>query len=358
MIVLITMIGTSSAFLGRVPSPYSRIQNINQNENNHVSSDSTVLKSAVVLDEKDWFKSPSRSSVAVPQVKQRRQPASSASNQVKGNAGSAGASRRLVALQTKIQSMEQFQEYIRAQSASSSSGRYTVVKFHASWCKTCAKFGLKYDKLVSQHSDWVVRPPKNVQQAQFDEDSLSVHRQGDLRFASVDYSSNPEIFEALNVKRLPTVHIYDPRGNKVVDIQCPPSLFQELADKVKMYVAKSKDVPIDVKETTSSRSKGGVSFIPKGTLSFVPARTSPSSVATAVTKKSSDDDLQSFLYAEAAFAAMQVSYRSRSFAEGTSDETDTFLSSVSRQELGINGTNSSKQPWWRRLPKFVQLTRL
>lgn len=72
-------------------------------------------------------------------------------------------------------------------------------------CKTCAKFGLKFDKLVCKFGD----------------DSAS-KQNGPVRFAEVEYQPRLHpLFSELGVEKLPTVHIYDADGDLVAQFVQP-----------------------------------------------------------------------------------------------------------------------------------------
>jgi thiol-disulfide isomerase/thioredoxin len=129
---------------------------------------------------------------------------------------------------TKITSIAEWEAYL---SDTDNDDRVTVVKFHASWCKTCQKFGLLFRKLAVKHADWVRKVPtaaattavaaveKNEQeqlpqqQLQLPEQQQQQQQQvllkrGTVRMASVEFSANTELCKSLGIKKLPTVHFY------------------------------------------------------------------------------------------------------------------------------------------------------
>jgi thiol-disulfide isomerase/thioredoxin len=148
----------------------------------------------------------------------------------------ATTTQRVVAVQTPIVSIEQFQQFVKTSATTVASAtattiippRYTVIKFYASWCKTCAKFSLKYDKLVAKHSDWIVLPNNHNQH--------DISKIGSLQFGTVEYSACRAIFNVLNVTALPSIHVYDPYGTKVIDLAVPPSKFDQVATTINHYV--------------------------------------------------------------------------------------------------------------------------
>ncbi|EJK49258.1 hypothetical protein THAOC_31889, partial [Thalassiosira oceanica] len=72
--------------------------------------------------------------------------------------------------------------------------RICVIKFYASWCKSCAKFGVKYKRLARERGDVAVAD--------------EIVRAGEARFAEVEYTANARLCKSLKVKRLPSVHFH------------------------------------------------------------------------------------------------------------------------------------------------------
>jgi len=77
--------------------------------------------------------------------------------------------------------------------------RLCVVKIYASWCKSCAKFGLKFKHLAQHHGDMYDKKGNLKQNA----DSL-----GDVRFAQIEYGSNRLLCKSFGIKKLPFVQLY------------------------------------------------------------------------------------------------------------------------------------------------------
>lgn len=82
------------------------------------------------------------------------------------------------------------------------------IKYYASWCKSCAKFGIHYRKLARDEADQ------------------------NIRFAEVEYTQNTKLCKTLKVKKLPTVHMYRKGKGKISDMTCRPSQFQDVIDEV------------------------------------------------------------------------------------------------------------------------------
>mmetsp|Transcript_6409 Transcript_6409/g.15963 ORF Transcript_6409/g.15963 Transcript_6409/m.15963 type:complete len:278 (-) Transcript_6409:146-979(-) len=98
--------------------------------------------------------------------------------------------------------------------------RLCVIKFYASWCKSCQKFGIKYRHLAFDDGDRIVGI-----------EGTTVHS-GEVRFAEVEYSANAKLCKALKVKKLPTVHMHRKGSGKIADMTCKPSLFHLVTDEV------------------------------------------------------------------------------------------------------------------------------
>lgn len=184
-------------------------------------SDVMELHSSAVLGDTDYFQR--KRTLTKPSVNWDKSTETRRDNQ--------NASQKVgqvVAEQTKIQSLQEFRNFITADHELQ---RYTVVKFYASWCKTCAKFGLKHERLVAKHGDWMQKGEGNIQ------------RHGSLRFASVEYNSNTlELFQDLGVQKLPTVQIYDANGDLVAQFDSPYTNFKELSDSVRDIAASRNSV--------------------------------------------------------------------------------------------------------------------
>jgi len=90
----------------------------------------------------------------------------------------------------------------------------TVIKFHASWCKSCQKFGLHFRGMAA-----------NEQQKE---------ESSNISFAEIEYGSNIVLCKSLGVRQLPSVHFYK-NGVKIDDISCGPSDFNIISDRMSKY---------------------------------------------------------------------------------------------------------------------------
>lgn len=98
-------------------------------------------------------------------------------------------------------------------------------RFHASWCKSCQKFGVKFRKLGLDVADV------------YDGDELA--QTGLVRLASIEFGANTALCRALGIKKLPYVHIYKSPVGRIDDFSCGPSKFPMLLEKLNAYMKMS-----------------------------------------------------------------------------------------------------------------------
>lgn len=248
-------------------------------------SDVMELHSSAVLGDTDYFQ----------RKRTSNKPSVNWEKTIETRRGNHNAPQRagpVVAEQTKIQSLQEFRNYITADHELQ---RYTVVKFYASWCKTCAKFGLKHDRLVAKHGDWNQKGEGNIQ------------RHGDLRFASVEYNSNTlELFQDLGVLKLPTVQIYDSNGDLVAQYDSPYTNFKELSDRV-------RDIAVSGNTVSANTVQDEVESI-----------------------KKVEDKVE--IKTETTREAFQLSYAARSFGDEVSNASTSSAYKMSAQTK-----------WWKRI---------
>mmetsp|Transcript_50020 Transcript_50020/g.97908 ORF Transcript_50020/g.97908 Transcript_50020/m.97908 type:complete len:175 (-) Transcript_50020:277-801(-) len=90
-----------------------------------------------------------------------------------------------------------------------------VIRFHARSCKSCRALGVKYRRLARLMQD-------------------------DVRFADIEVSENPELCQALGVRKLPHVQIY--RRRRVVDeFTCMPNHFNMLIESININLVAVKE---------------------------------------------------------------------------------------------------------------------
>ena len=99
-------------------------------------------------------------------------------------------------------------------------------RFHAAWCKSCQRFGLKYQGLANHKTDWIAA------------DSSTVVREGQARFGSIEYGANMDICRKLGIKRLPTVQMYQKRKGLLQGFACGPKKFPLLLERLEYNLHK------------------------------------------------------------------------------------------------------------------------
>mmetsp|Transcript_28057 Transcript_28057/g.46441 ORF Transcript_28057/g.46441 Transcript_28057/m.46441 type:complete len:277 (+) Transcript_28057:201-1031(+) len=113
--------------------------------------------------------------------------------------------------------------------------RLCIVKFYASWCKSCQKFGEQYKRIAREIGDL----EEVTMSGSSDDEVASVVREGEIRMGEIEYGSNTELCKSLGVTKLPTVHIYSSKGKLVDSFRCGPKKVSVLLDKLDMYMSMS-----------------------------------------------------------------------------------------------------------------------
>eukprot|EP00579_Thalassiosira_antarctica_P000564 CAMPEP_0201873714 /NCGR_PEP_ID=MMETSP0902-20130614/6147_1 /ASSEMBLY_ACC=CAM_ASM_000551 /TAXON_ID=420261 /ORGANISM="Thalassiosira antarctica, Strain CCMP982" /LENGTH=266 /DNA_ID=CAMNT_0048400387 /DNA_START=66 /DNA_END=866 /DNA_ORIENTATION=+ len=129
--------------------------------------------------------------------------------------------------------------------------RLCVVKFYATWCKSCQKFGKKFRHLAFDEGDHI-----NTEG--------SILHLSKVRFAQVEYSASTTLCKSLKVNKLPTVHMYRKGKGKIADMTCKPSLFHLVVDEMHRLldddsgvVEASPDIKLEVRESESNVESNG-----------------------------------------------------------------------------------------------------
>ncbi|KAL7495139.1 hypothetical protein ACHAWT_003718 [Skeletonema menzelii] len=117
----------------------------------------------------------------------------------------------------KIQSHQDYVNFLQEDD------RLCLVKFYASWCKSCKRFGVSFRHLAFEEGDHL-NPNGEV-----------VHV-GNVRFAEVEYSQCAQLCKTLKVRKLPTVHYYKRGDGKLSELTCKPSQFQLVVDEMNRLV--------------------------------------------------------------------------------------------------------------------------
>eukprot|EP00978_Attheya_sp_CCMP212_P004350 scaffold9496_cov40-Attheya_sp.AAC.2 len=120
---------------------------------------------------------------------------------------------------TSVEEIKDFLEFL------GEDDRLCVVKFHASWCKSCQKFGIRYKKLALQEGDKIDRHGALLQK-------------GRVRFAQVEFTANADLCRTLGVHKLPYIHIYSGSKGRVADFACGPKNFPLVIEKMNKFLDK------------------------------------------------------------------------------------------------------------------------
>ena len=98
-----------------------------------------------------------------------------------------------------------------------------MIRYHASWCKSCQKFSVLYKKLALDEGDVTDFKTKELVQ------------KGSIRFAEIEFGANARLCRSLGIKRLPNVHIYKGAVGLVSAFPCGPNKFPLLQEKLDSY---------------------------------------------------------------------------------------------------------------------------
>lgn len=168
------------------------------------------------------------------------------------------------ALQTNISTAAELEAFLH-----NGDDRLVIVKFYASWCKSCALFSIKLDKLALQHADWVSK-----------KDGTTVEKRGSVRIVNIEYGAARELCCALQVKKLPTVYMYTSAAGisaagegmaRVQDFSCPPSQFQRLQDLTAAYLQQQKRRETVVAQQFEAKLAAGSNMIQEQLAAQLPA---------------------------------------------------------------------------------------
>eukprot|EP00568_Trieres_chinensis_P006192 CAMPEP_0183307788 /NCGR_PEP_ID=MMETSP0160_2-20130417/19353_1 /TAXON_ID=2839 ORGANISM="Odontella Sinensis, Strain Grunow 1884" /NCGR_SAMPLE_ID=MMETSP0160_2 /ASSEMBLY_ACC=CAM_ASM_000250 /LENGTH=236 /DNA_ID=CAMNT_0025471457 /DNA_START=66 /DNA_END=776 /DNA_ORIENTATION=- len=122
---------------------------------------------------------------------------------------------------TKVGEAQDFLDFV------AEDDRLVVVKFYASWCKSCQKFGVRFRKLAIEEGDKI-------------DTEGDVSELGRVRFAEVEFNANAKLCQTLGIKRLPSIHMY--KGKELLtNFSCAPSKFQMVIDSMNEFVDMSQE---------------------------------------------------------------------------------------------------------------------
>lgn len=123
--------------------------------------------------------------------------------------------KQLIAKIDTVESIDDFLNYI------SEDERLCIVKFRASWCKSCQKFDVHFKKLANEVTDKVDPSRPN-----------EIIERGKVKMIDVEYTANKKLCKTLGIKKLPYIHMYKGSKGRVCDFLCNSKTFNVLIDKM------------------------------------------------------------------------------------------------------------------------------
>ncbi|GMH67357.1 hypothetical protein TL16_g04658 [Triparma laevis f. inornata] len=108
------------------------------------------------------------------------------------------------------------EEYLTFLETCATTNSLAVIKFHASWCKSCQSFSRKFTH-------------------------LSTLSPSSISYASLEFSSNPKLCRSLGVTHLPSVQIYKGKEGKVESFSCSPKRFEKVKVKINEWWSDGSD---------------------------------------------------------------------------------------------------------------------
>lgn len=126
-----------------------------------------------------------------------------------------------------INNMEEYKDFLLADD------RLCLVKFHASWCKSCKLFGRQFERIASNIGDLEV--PNDDNRA-----SMTTMREGEIRLAQIEYGANPDLCKKLGVKKVPSIHFLS-KGQLVDSFPSGPKKITKTLEKLNHYRSLSLD---------------------------------------------------------------------------------------------------------------------
>eukprot|EP00557_Chaetoceros_sp_GSL56_P004998 CAMPEP_0176496266 /NCGR_PEP_ID=MMETSP0200_2-20121128/11103_1 /TAXON_ID=947934 /ORGANISM="Chaetoceros sp., Strain GSL56" /LENGTH=203 /DNA_ID=CAMNT_0017894209 /DNA_START=415 /DNA_END=1026 /DNA_ORIENTATION=- len=110
--------------------------------------------------------------------------------------------------------------------------RLYIIKYYASWCKSCAKFGMKFKQLAMIHGD-LLEDNNNNNNNNHQGAEANLIRKGSIHFAQAEYSETRSLCRSMGINKLPFVQIYKAGGEKVDEFVCGPRDFNvKVKDRV------------------------------------------------------------------------------------------------------------------------------
>jgi hypothetical protein len=149
------------------------------------------------------------------------------SNSQGGTVSIAAIPRGVHAPVDEINSPEELRDFLNQDD------RICVIKFHATWCKSCQRMGLKYQGYANKHGDWVQGQGRSGCDVFNDPDDYEreVLKDGEYRFGSIEINSNAGMCKELGINKLPYIHIYS-KGEQLSGFPCGPARFYRLREQL------------------------------------------------------------------------------------------------------------------------------
>eukprot|EP00980_Cylindrotheca_fusiformis_P006128 scaffold1319_cov126-Cylindrotheca_fusiformis.AAC.17 len=115
-----------------------------------------------------------------------------------------------------INSAEEYRQFL------AEDDRLCLIKFHASWCKTCKHFGMQYERIGKEIGDLEAI------------DGSSIVKKGEIRLAQIEYGENTELCKSLGVQKVPSIHFYS-QGKKIDGFPCGPKRIAYTLERLNHY---------------------------------------------------------------------------------------------------------------------------
>lgn len=98
-----------------------------------------------------------------------------------------------------------------------------MIRFHASWCKSCKLFGKQYERIGREIGD-----------LEAVDGSSTLSKEGEVRLAQIEYGENTKLCKNLGVKKVPSIHFYS-QGKKIDGFPCGPKKIAHTLERLNHY---------------------------------------------------------------------------------------------------------------------------
>jgi len=176
-----------------------------------------------------------------------------------------------------------------------------VIKFHAAWCKSCQRFGLKYQGLAHKYKS-----------------------SSNVRFASIEFGANMVMCRKLGIKRLPTIHMYQKDKGKIDAFCCGPKKFPMLLERLKRHM-ETLELESRFSEFTDTLEEG----------SQLLASVAPESTAATTTQESPTE--------------MAGILQETMMEQDVNDSLETKISIQKTSRGRRQAMQNNQKSWWKRI---------